>query len=77
MPNKPSIAIVYVSIHHGNTRNLAESLATELSADLFTVDQAGTVNFQQYDLVGFGSSPSSGGRMILTVFGGASVSMAH
>jgi flavodoxin len=54
---KRTIAVVYASIHHGNTQKLAELLSTELSADLFSVDQIRTdsVNLDRYDLVGFGS----------------------
>ncbi len=57
MTNERTIAVVYASIHHGNTRKLAESLAAELSADLFSVDQIRTdnVNLDRYELVGFGS----------------------
>ena len=57
MTTTPTIAVVYASIHHGNTRKLAESLAAELSADLFSVDQVRTdnVHLERYDLVGLGS----------------------
>lgn len=57
MTNKRTIAVVYASIHHGNTRKLAESLAAELSADLFSIDQvqADSVKLDRYDLVGLGS----------------------
>ena len=55
MTQKPTIAIVYASVHHGNTRKLAESLSAELSADLFTVNEAENVNLGQYQLVGMGS----------------------
>ena len=57
MPKNPTIAIVYASIHHGNTRKVAELLAAELSADLFSVDQVRSkgVNLDRYDLVGLGS----------------------
>jgi flavodoxin len=55
MTQKSTIAIVYASVHHGNTRKLAESLSAELSADLLTVDEAENVNLGQYELVGMGS----------------------
>lgn len=55
MTSQPGVAIVYSSMHHGNTRKLAESLSAELSADLFTVDEATAVNLDRYELVGLGS----------------------
>ena len=55
MTSKPTVAIVYASIHHGNTRKLAESLSAELSADLFSIDEAENVNLDRYELVGLGS----------------------
>ena len=55
MTSKPTVAIVYASIHHGNTRKLAESLSAELSADLFSIDEAENVNLDRYKLVGLGS----------------------
>lgn len=55
MNDDHSIAIVYASTHHGNTRKLAETLAAELEADLLTVEQAKTVSLKKYKLVGFGS----------------------
>ena len=50
-----SNAIVYASVHHGNTRQLAEALSAELSADRFTVEEAKSVDLSQYHLVGMGS----------------------
>jgi len=55
MTNQPTVAIVYASIHHGNTRKLAESFAAALSADLYAIDEIGQADLTQYDLVGFGS----------------------
>ncbi len=55
MTAKPAIAIIYASVHHGNTRKLAETLAAELSADLFSVDEAKAIRAEQYDLIGLGS----------------------
>ena len=55
MNDHPTVAIVYASIHHNNTRKLAESLSAELSADLFSVDEAESVNWGRYELVGLGS----------------------
>lgn len=55
MTTQPTVAIVYASVHHGNTRKLAELLAEELSADLYTVDEIDDADLTQYDVVGLGS----------------------
>jgi flavodoxin len=52
---KPSIAIICVSIHHGNTHKLATTLTSELGADLFSVDEAKNIRLASYQLVGLGS----------------------
>jgi flavodoxin len=48
-------AIVYVSVHHGNTRRVAEAMAQPLGAALLSVEEALTLDGQALDLVGFGS----------------------
>lgn len=48
-------AIVYKSIHHGNTRRIAETIAVALRAELYTVDEAASLDASQFDLVGLGS----------------------
>ena len=53
-PTAPRTAIVYASVHHGNTRQIAEVLASEMSADLFAADDS-TKSLADYDLVGLGS----------------------
>ncbi len=55
MTSQPTVAIVYASVPHGNTRKLAESLSAELSADLFSVVEAAAVDLDHYELVGLGS----------------------
>jgi flavodoxin len=47
--------IIYKSIHHGNTKKIAEVMAEELGADLVELDQVGNYNLEDYDLIGFGS----------------------
>jgi len=47
--------IIYKSVHHGNTKKIAEAMAEELGADLAELDQAKNYNFADYDLIGFGS----------------------
>jgi flavodoxin len=51
----PVVAIVYASIHHQNTREVAEVMAHELRASLLNVEQAMTSGLSDYDLVGLGS----------------------
>lgn len=46
-------AIVYVSVHHGNTKKVAEAMALALSADL--IDLNGEPELSAYDLIGFAS----------------------
>lgn len=48
-------AIVYASVHHGNTAKLAAILAAELSADLFTAEEAAGFDGRARELVGIGS----------------------
>lgn len=55
MATGKSAAVVYVSVHHQNTRRIAEAIAEELQADLFTIDQAQGIDFRNYQLVGLGS----------------------
>lgn len=55
MTDRPAVALIYASVHHGNTRKLAEVLSAELSSDLFSVEEAQTVNPSRYDLMGVGS----------------------
>jgi flavodoxin len=55
MATGKSSAIVYASVHHENTRRIAEAMAEQLQADLFNVDEAEGVDFRNYQLVGLGS----------------------
>jgi flavodoxin len=47
--------VVCLSIHHGNTRRIAEAMAEVLRADVVTVEEAATLDGREYDLIGFGS----------------------
>lgn len=49
------IGIVVTSTHHGNTRKVAEAIATVMRAELLTPEQATGDRLSEYDLVGFGS----------------------
>ena len=48
-------AIIYVSVHHGNTEKVAATIAKALDADLKKTDQTDPNGLSDYDLVGFGS----------------------
>jgi flavodoxin len=48
-------AIVYVSVHHGNTRAIAEAIAKPLGATLCSLEQVMNLDVAALDLVGFGS----------------------
>jgi flavodoxin len=48
-------AIVYVSLHHDNTRRVAEAMAEPLGAALLSVEEAIKLDGHSLDLVGFGS----------------------
>ncbi|TFF91164.1 flavodoxin [Candidatus Thorarchaeota archaeon] len=48
-------AIVCKSIHHGNTLQVAEAMAEELGADIFTPEEIDDETLRQYDMIGFGS----------------------
>jgi flavodoxin len=48
-------AVVYASIHHGNTRKVAEAIARVLSADLMDVRSVSARQLGGYDMIGFGS----------------------
>ncbi len=49
------IAIVYKSIHHSNTRRVAEAMAAALGAEIYTVEKAAALDASQFDVVGLGS----------------------
>ncbi|MBI5459439.1 flavodoxin family protein [Methanobacterium sp.] len=48
-------AIIYKSIHHGNTKIIAEILANSLEGDLFDLKDVNQDIIREYDLIGFGS----------------------
>lgn len=48
-------AIIYKSIHHGNTKKVAETMARALKADLIDLKDAKPEIINEYDLIGFGS----------------------
>lgn len=48
-------AIIYKSVHHGNTKKIAEVIAEALEAKLFDVKDINKDSIREYDLIGFGS----------------------
>jgi len=52
--------IIYCSIHHGNTKKIAEVIAETLGADLLRADKLKEASLEQYDLIGFGSGIYNG-----------------
>lgn len=48
-------AVIYKSIHHENTKKIAEVLSNALSADLFDLKDFKEDLIKEYDLIGFGS----------------------
>lgn len=49
------VLIVYQSVHHGNTRVIAEALTKALFAECREVGQVRPQDLRGYDLIGFGS----------------------
>jgi len=52
--------IVYESYHHGNTKQIAGTMAQELHADMVKSTDAEYASLAGYDLVGFGSGIYAG-----------------
>lgn len=48
-------AIIYKSVHHGNTKKIAEAMAKAIRADLIDLEDANRDTVENYDLIGFGS----------------------
>ena len=48
-------AVVYKSVHHGNTRKIAGTIAHSLKGDLFDLEDFKKDMIKEYDLIGFGS----------------------
>lgn len=47
--------IVFESFHHGNTKEVAEAMASAIGADLIRPGDRRKADLQDYDLIGFGS----------------------
>lgn len=50
-----STAIVYVSVHHGNTKKLIEAMVQDMLVELLKVTQAEKLDFSAYSCVAFAS----------------------
>lgn len=53
--HKKKNLIICQSIHHGNTKIIAEAIADELDADLLTPSEINKDSIRRYGLIGFGS----------------------
>lgn len=49
------IAIVYSSIHHGNTKKVVEAIRDELGVELIKAQEASSKDLSQYDVIGLAS----------------------
>ena len=48
-------AIVYASVHHGNTEKLVKRIAEECQVDLIDAIKQMNVDLNDYDIIGFAS----------------------
>ena len=48
-------AIIYASVHHGNTEKVVTAMAQDMPVTLFKVEQAQNIDFSEYDCLGFAS----------------------
>ena len=48
-------AIVYASVHHGNTEKLVKSIAEECQVDLIDAVKQQNADMNSYDMIGFAS----------------------
>lgn len=48
-------AIIYASVHHGNTKKLVEAMAEGRNIDVFSVAEAGGIDLSPYENIGFAS----------------------
>ena len=46
-------AIVYASVHHGNTEKLVKSIAEECQVDLIDAVKQPNADMNSYDMIGF------------------------
>ena len=53
--SKPRTLIIYMSVHHGNTKKLTETIAKVLGAKIVSPSQVRPKDLINFNLVGFGS----------------------
>ena len=53
-------AIIYASVHHGNTEKVVTAMAQDMPVTLFKAEQAQNIDFSEYDCVGFASGIYAG-----------------
>ncbi|GAA0702296.1 hypothetical protein GCM10008904_08800 [Paraclostridium ghonii] len=49
------IAIVYSSVHHGNTKKVLEAVKQEIDVDLIQVQEVDRRKLDEYDVIGLAS----------------------
>lgn len=49
------IAVIYASVHHGNTRKLVQEISKEISMDCYSVEEAKNKDLSSYELIGIAS----------------------
>lgn len=49
------IAIIYASVHHGNTKKLVQEIGKQLSIDCYSVEEAKNHDLSSYDAIGIAS----------------------
>ena len=52
-------AIIYASVHHGNTEKLVKSIAEECQVDLIDAVKQSDADLSSYDMIGFAFFPSA------------------
>lgn len=54
------VAIVYGSVHHGNTKKLVDAIAQQFAVDVIDATQPVEVDMNQYDVIGVASGIYAG-----------------
>lgn len=49
------VAVVYKSVHQGNTKIIAKEISDAINADLMELGGGRKIDIERYDLIGFGS----------------------
>lgn len=54
------IAIIYSSIHHGNTKKLVEGISKEVNVELIETQKVANTDLSQFDMIGLASGIYNG-----------------